>query len=104
MANIAQGNLSNAINFVESALAKTLTLGIKLLAKLLNLDKIARAVNEALEKIQDKIDAAVNSFIDWLKDNVLKGLGNDDNGNNDNACIVIISIVIVAKSFQHIVF
>ena len=42
LANIAQGNVSNAINFVESALAKGLTLGIKLLAKLLNIDKVAR--------------------------------------------------------------
>ena len=84
LANIAQGNVSNAINFVESALAKGLTLGIKLLAKLLNIDKIARAVNEALQKIHDKIDTATNQLIDWLKDkagSMLQG-GNGDGGDN----------------------
>ena len=67
LANIAQGNLSNAIKFVENALGDMLSLGIKLLAKLLNVDKISRAVNEALEKMHDRIDGVFDTFIDWIK-------------------------------------
>ena len=85
LANIAQGNVSNAINFVESALAKGLTLGIKLLAKLLNIDKIARAVNEALEKIHDKIDTAINQLIDWLKEQAGSLLNGSNNGGSDSS-------------------
>ena len=81
LANVAQGNVSNAVK-LSRTLWSMLTLGIKLLADH-EYRQISRAVNEALEKISDRIDGNVNTFIDWIR-NIYGSLGIDPVASPDN--------------------
>jgi hypothetical protein len=64
MSEIAHGNIQNAANFIEGALARLVPIAISLLANLLGLGGIADRIREIIEQIQATVDAALDRLID----------------------------------------
>ncbi|MDX2304715.1 MAG: DUF4157 domain-containing protein [Microscillaceae bacterium] len=85
---IAQGNIQNAANFLENALADGIPVAIGFLANQVGLGKLSKKISELIEKAQAK----VNEGIDWLIDKALAagtaflemlGLGGKDGKKKD---------------------
>lgn len=66
--NIARGNLSAAIVYVEKTLARTLPVIISFLARLINLGGISEAIKDVIKKIQKVVDTALDRVGNWIKD------------------------------------
>jgi hypothetical protein len=71
--NIARGNLSGAIAYVERAMANTLPVILGFLARLLGLGNVTGYVRDIVTKIRATIANAVEKVGLWIKDKV-KGL------------------------------
>jgi hypothetical protein len=63
VSNIVAGNIGGAANFIEASLAKLVPVAISLFADLIGLGGIADKIRGIIEKVQDKIDHAIDKLI-----------------------------------------
>jgi hypothetical protein len=63
---IAQGNIGAAIASVEGTLARTLTLVIGFLARLIGLGGISEKVGKVIRTVQDRVEKALDRIVDWI--------------------------------------
>ena len=94
ISNIVAGNITGAANFIEASLAKLIPVAISLFADLLGLGGIADKIRSIIEKVQDKVDHAIDALIERVlklfkgKDKDGKGGdhkdGKDDDHKDDN--------------------
>jgi Domain of unknown function (DUF4157) len=63
---LARGNLDKAATAVENALGNSVPVIIGLLASLIGLGGIGKAVNDTIEKVRNPIDKGMDKAIDWL--------------------------------------
>ncbi|MDQ8180562.1 M35 family metallo-endopeptidase [Pelagicoccus sp. SDUM812005] len=66
IANIANGKLQDAANYVEQTMARTLPVIISFLARLIGLGGIAAKIKKVIGKIQKKVSKAVDKLLDWI--------------------------------------
>ncbi|MCM8529078.1 MAG: DUF4157 domain-containing protein, partial [Lentisphaeraceae bacterium] len=66
IANIANGKLEDAANYVEQAMAKTLPVIISFLARLIGLGGISEAIKGVIKKVQDTVDKGIDKVLDWI--------------------------------------
>lgn len=66
--DIAAGNLGAAATAMENGLARGLSLVIGFLAALLRLSGITAKIKAAIQKIRDKVDAALLKVVRWIAD------------------------------------
>ncbi len=71
VANIARGNISEAANYLENALARGIPVAIGFLANQVSLGGLGARVAEMIEGLREK----VNGAIDWLIDKALAAGG-----------------------------
>jgi len=64
VSNIVAGNIAGAANFIEASLAKLVPIAISLFANLLGLGGIADKIRGIIEKVQTKVDQAIDKLID----------------------------------------
>ncbi|HMG21792.1 MAG TPA: hypothetical protein VK607_10760, partial [Kofleriaceae bacterium] len=64
ISNIVAGNIGGAANFIEASLAKLVPIAISLFANLLGLGGIADKIKGIIEKVQTKVDQAIDKLID----------------------------------------
>jgi hypothetical protein len=82
IAAIAQGNLSGAAQMIENSLVKSLPLIIGFLASLLNISGLAQRVQGFIERLRQRIESAIDKFLQWLGKQARKllrslGIGNE---------------------------
>lgn len=68
--NIARGNLSAAIAYVERTLARFLSVAINFLANLIGLGGISNKIREVIQRIQATVDMALDKVINWVVNKV----------------------------------
>jgi len=66
IANIASGNISGAITYVEQAMARTLPVIISFLARLIGLGGISDRIREIITRIRTAVEGALNRVVDWI--------------------------------------
>ncbi len=66
IANIAAGNISGAIAYVERAMANALPVIISFLARLIGLGGISERIREIIRRIQATIERALERVVDWI--------------------------------------
>src|SRR6185436_17384146 len=64
ISNIAAGNIGGAANFIEASLAKLVPIAISLFANLIGLGGIADKIKGIIEKVQTKVDEAIDKLIE----------------------------------------
>lgn len=64
--NIARGNISAAVSYVERTLGRILPLAINFLARLLNLGGIGDHIRNIINKIQAPINKALDKVTEWI--------------------------------------
>ena len=64
ISNIVAGNISGAANFIEASLAKLIPVAISLFADLLGLGGLADKIRSIIEKVQTKVDHAIDALIE----------------------------------------
>lgn len=64
--NIAHGNISAAINYVERTLARILSLVISFLARLIGLGGISDTIRNIIRRIQAVVDRAIDRVVNWI--------------------------------------
>lgn len=70
--NIARGQLNQAADYIENAMAQTIPIIISFLVRLLGLPDIGGAVRRFITAIQEKVHAAFDKMLDWILDKVKK--------------------------------
>jgi hypothetical protein len=80
VAEIADGNLTKAANFVEQGMAKTIPPMLDFLARLVGLDGIGKTIRNIIEKIQAKVDAAIGKVLDFIVNKAKALLGKAKEG------------------------
>ena len=68
VAEIAKGNISQAANFLENALAKGIPIAIGFLANQVGLSGLGKRIGEMIEKVRNVVDKALG----WLVDKAVK--------------------------------
>ncbi len=66
IAEIAAGNIGSAADALENGLARALTLVIDFLARFLRLSGITKKIQDAIQKIRSKVDAALDKVVNWI--------------------------------------
>jgi hypothetical protein len=84
ISNIVAGNISGAANFIEASLAKLVPVAISLFANLLGLGGIADKIKAIIEKIQTKVDQAIDKLIARVM-GMFKGKGDKGDGKKNDA-------------------
>jgi len=64
ISNIVAGNIGGAANFIEASLARLVPVAISLFANLIGLGGIADQIRGIIEKVQAKVDQAIDKLID----------------------------------------
>jgi hypothetical protein len=72
VSNIANGKLTEAANYVEATMARTVPVILGFLADQVGLGGIGKAVSGIIKKIQSKVDGAIDKVLEWV---VAKGKG-----------------------------
>jgi hypothetical protein len=67
ISNIAQGNISAAVSYVERTLARILPLVISFLARFVGLGGISDRIREVIQRIQAPIDRAIDRILEWIR-------------------------------------
>ena len=68
IAEIAAGNIQAGADALENGLATALKLVINFLARFLRLDAITAKIRNAVQKIRDKVDTALDRVVEWIVD------------------------------------
>ncbi|HEX6267700.1 MAG TPA: DUF4157 domain-containing protein, partial [Burkholderiales bacterium] len=66
--NIARGNISAAVAFVERTMARALTVIISFLARLIGLGGISDRIRDIIRRIQAPVDRAIDRLINWIRE------------------------------------
>jgi Domain of unknown function (DUF4157) len=66
LANIASGAVDAAIGFIEKSMAKAVPLVINFLARWLGLGNVSAKIRGIIQKVQAKVDAALEKVADWI--------------------------------------
>lgn len=66
IANIAAGKLSQAANYVEQAMARTIPVILGFLARLIGLGDVSESIKKVIVLIQEKVDKAIDKVIAWI--------------------------------------
>jgi Domain of unknown function (DUF4157) len=66
LANIASGAIDAAIGFIERSMAKAVPLIINFLARWLGLGNVSAKIREIIQKVQAKVDAALEKVATWI--------------------------------------
>lgn len=84
IANIANGKIAQAANWVESAMARTIPVILGFLARLIGLGNVSDAVKKVITAIQEKVDKGIDAVIKWVVDKA-KSLfgGKTEDGKGD---------------------
>jgi hypothetical protein len=84
IANIANGKIAQAANYVESAMARTIPVILGFLARLIGLGNVSEAVKKVITAIQAKVDKGIDAVIKWVVDKA-KSLfgGKTEDGKDD---------------------
>ncbi|MEL7251407.1 MAG: DUF4157 domain-containing protein [Bacteroidota bacterium] len=85
IAEIANGAVMKAANFIENAMAKTIPMILSFLARMLNLSGIGKAIKKVIEKIRKPIDKVIGKIVNFLATKIRKlfGKGKDAKGKDD---------------------
>ncbi len=80
IANIAEGKIAAAANWVEAAMARTIPVILGFLARLIGLGDVSGAVKRVITAIQAKVDKGIDAVIAWVvaKAKSLFGQGEGD--------------------------
>jgi hypothetical protein len=78
IANIAAGNLSAAIGYVERTMARTLPVIISFLARLIGLGNISDRIKQLITKAQALVDKAIDKVVDFIVKRVRKLIASTD--------------------------
>jgi hypothetical protein len=82
ISNIVAGNIGGAANFIEASLAKLVPVAISLFADLIGLGGIADKIRGIIEKVQSKVDQAIDKLIARVMA-MFKGKDGDKKGDDD---------------------
>jgi hypothetical protein len=66
IANIANGKIAQAANYVERAMARTIPVILGFLARLIGLGNVSDAVKKVITAIQAKVDKGIDAVIKWV--------------------------------------
>jgi phage-related protein len=85
IARIAAGNISEAANFIERAMARSIPVILSFLARLLGLGDISARIRAIIEQIQGTVSQAIDRVIDWIiaQAGRLLGRSSPDDAAND---------------------
>ncbi len=83
IANIAEGKLAQAANWVEKAMARTIPVILGFLARLIGLGDISSAVKKVITAIQEKVDKGIDFVIKWIVDKAKSLVGKKDDKKPD---------------------
>jgi hypothetical protein len=64
--NIVAGKVSEAANYIESTLARSLSVAISFLARIVGLGNVGQKVREIIGRVQSRVDVAVNKLVDLV--------------------------------------
>jgi hypothetical protein len=70
IASIVEGKLSQAANYVEKTMARTIPVILGFLARLIGLGDVSGAIRKVVETIQAKVDLAIDKVIAWVVEKV----------------------------------
>lgn len=68
IANIANGKIAQAANYVERAMGRTIPVILGFLARLIGLGNVSEAVKKVITAIQAKVDKGIDAVIKWVVD------------------------------------
>jgi hypothetical protein len=66
IANIAQGKIAAAANYVERAMARSIPVLLGFLARLIGLGDVSESIKKVITAIQEKVDKAIDKLIAWV--------------------------------------
>ena len=66
IANIAAGKLTQAANYVEKTMGRTIPVILGFLARFIGLGDVSEAIKNVITTIQEKVDLAIDKAIDWI--------------------------------------
>ena len=66
IANIADGKIAQAANYVEQAMARSIPVLLGFLARLIGLGDVSGGVKKVITSIQEKVDKAIDAAIAWI--------------------------------------
>ena len=66
IANIADGKLDDAANYVEQSMARTIPVIISFLARLIGLGNVSGAIQNILRRVHRAVDRAIDRVIAWI--------------------------------------
>ncbi|AFZ10964.1 hypothetical protein Osc7112_6884 (plasmid) [Oscillatoria nigro-viridis PCC 7112] len=64
--NIAAGQVLQAANYIESTLARSLSVAISFLARIVGLGNVGQKVREIIGRVRARVDVAVNNLVDYV--------------------------------------
>ena len=66
IANVANGKIDAAANWIEKAMARSIPVLLGFLARLIGLGNVSDAVKKVITAIQQKVDKGIDFVIDWV--------------------------------------
>lgn len=66
IANLAEGKIAQAANWIEKAMAKSIPVLLGFLARLVGLGDVSAQVKKVIAGIQAKVDKGIDKAIDWI--------------------------------------
>jgi len=82
--NIAAGQVGAATNYIESALARSLSVAINFLARQVGLGNVGQKVREIIQRVRVRVDAAVNKLIEYVAQQGNSWLAKAGRGRSNN--------------------
>jgi hypothetical protein len=82
--NIAAGQVGAATNYIESALARSLSVAINFLARQVGLGNVGQKVREIIQRVRVRVDAAVNKLIEHVAQQGNSWLAKAGGGRSNN--------------------
>ena len=82
--NIAAGQVGAATNYIESALARSLSVAINFLARQVGLGNVGQKVREIIQRVRVRVDAAVNKLIEYVAQQGNNWLAKAGRGRSNN--------------------
>ncbi len=83
--NIVAGKVSEAANYIESTLARSLSVAISFLAQIVGLGNVGQKVREIIGRVEARVDVAVNKLVDLVAKQGNEWLAKAGGGRPSNA-------------------